>query len=206
MVALRNIRGLEVDAGIRMLLGREQLYLSVLRRFVLTEHAFAEQLASALAVRDHAEAVRLAHTLKGISAQIGANRLHKSARALEKALLDSASPSTLIALIADTTSQLAHLLTQIEEALPPEKHEVHPHTVDEGKTQALCVQLAKLLAQDDFTAQKLLQDNEAYLLDKFGDGLSGIRDAVAEFNYPLALERLRALADDCGLQPSDEPH
>ncbi len=109
---LAQVPGLDVAQGLRLVSGREALYRSLLARFVATQTDFSAGLEQAIAAADWPTAERMAHTLKGVSAQIGAGPLNALAVSLETALrqhapLEELQPqqdrlgAALSALIAD---------------------------------------------------------------------------------------------------------
>jgi len=68
---LPTIAGMDTRLGLRQALGRSDLYLSLLRKFVQTESDFGPRMTAALQHSDRSLATRTAHTLKGLCAQIG---------------------------------------------------------------------------------------------------------------------------------------
>jgi two-component system sensor histidine kinase/response regulator len=80
------IAGLDMVAGLRRVLGKEQTYLSLLRRFAASQKNAVAETLQALMSDDHAVAERLAHTLKGTSANIGAVLVQELAAGLEAAI------------------------------------------------------------------------------------------------------------------------
>jgi signal transduction histidine kinase/HPt (histidine-containing phosphotransfer) domain-containing protein/ActR/RegA family two-component response regulator len=88
-----SVEGLDVDRAVMLLGGSVSLYRQVLRRFSESHAGFASQLARCRAQGLRAEALRLAHTLKGLAATIGAAALHDRCTAYEAALARVAPPS-----------------------------------------------------------------------------------------------------------------
>ncbi len=105
--------GLDAAAGLKNALGRPRLYLSLLRKFVDGQSDYVNRIRSCLAQEDWATAQRLAHTLKGTAAQIGATALRAQAEALEYELKDTAPAEKLEPLLAGTGTQLAQLTDAI---------------------------------------------------------------------------------------------
>jgi CheY-like chemotaxis protein len=67
-------------------MGGKKLYLSMLARFAPSQEQAVQSIQDALAVNDRATAERLAHTLKGVAASVGAAALAESAERLEQAI------------------------------------------------------------------------------------------------------------------------
>lgn len=81
-----DIPGIDTSLGLSYAMGKPNFYRKLLVRF-RDEHAavFADQFAQAWKAGDHSSAVRLAHTLKGLSRGIGAGELGQVLEDLEKA-------------------------------------------------------------------------------------------------------------------------
>jgi HPt (histidine-containing phosphotransfer) domain-containing protein len=67
-------------------MGGKDLYLSMLSQFITGQRLSVQSIQDALAVNDRATAERLAHSLKGIAATVGAASLAESASQLEQAV------------------------------------------------------------------------------------------------------------------------
>ncbi|HEY0666322.1 MAG TPA: response regulator [Gallionella sp.] len=67
-------------------MGGKDLYLSMLAQFIPSQGQSVQAIGEALAADDHAAAERLAHTLKGVAASVGAGQLAESAGRLERAI------------------------------------------------------------------------------------------------------------------------
>ena len=83
LASLNAIEGLDVKLGLRFALGREAFYRRLLDKFVAGQKDFHARISQALAAADWVSAARIAHTLKGTAAQIGAAHLSGLAAQLE---------------------------------------------------------------------------------------------------------------------------
>ena len=81
-----GIDGLDMANGLRRVLGKKPLYLSMLRKFVAGQKSATAEILKALEGNDWDTAERLAHTLKGVSGNIGATGLQQLAEKLEAAI------------------------------------------------------------------------------------------------------------------------
>jgi PAS domain S-box-containing protein len=88
---------LDVDNAMARI-GGEDIYLSVLPLFIPNQGQKVKLIEEALSVNDRATAERLAHSLKGVAASVGAFSLAESARQLEEAIM------------AEKTSEYPHLI------------------------------------------------------------------------------------------------
>ena len=191
ILALGEIYGLDIPLGLRLARGREKLYLSLLRRFVNRQVNFDTYLDAALSAGDWATAERLAHTLKGVSGQIGAQTIRALAELLEGAIHRQESPEVYRSLRVQIAELLAELILAIRPHLPAEGP-VEPATeVDGERLRQVCVELAKRLAADDFTALQLLEANKAMLRAGLATYYPQFASAIEDFEYAYALEELR---------------
>ena len=114
-----GIHGLDVHTGLSRMMGKKPLYLAMLGKYVSGQKACPQTLRQAIDVPDWAKAQRTAHTLKGVSGNIGATLVAEHADALERAIRDRL-PTTDIAAALDATEQsLTALMGELEAWLPP---------------------------------------------------------------------------------------
>jgi two-component system sensor histidine kinase/response regulator len=178
-----SIDGLDIQAGLRRVLGKRPRYLAMLRGFIANQGDAANQIKQALANQDFSTAERLAHTLKGLAGNIGATVLQSDSEKLETAIrLSQPSESALITV----THSLARQVAAINAALP---EEVLPQVtaVDKERADAICRELAQLLADDDARAEKLLNESSGLLAVTLGEHFKPLADAVRQFDYERAL-------------------
>ena len=107
------IEGLDVEQALRQLQGKEKLYRAVLQSFCKTQANAMRQLAEALEAGDLTQAIRCAHTLKGVAGTVGAWRLKPLAENIERALNQGESVSLLRADIDAATHELARLVEAV---------------------------------------------------------------------------------------------
>jgi two-component system sensor histidine kinase/response regulator len=84
--ALAQVPGLDVQTGLRRMMGKKPLYLAMLKRYVQSQRECPQQLWRAVEQADWATAERIVHTAKGLAGNIGADELARSAQSLEEAL------------------------------------------------------------------------------------------------------------------------
>ncbi|WP_169208540.1 response regulator [Aromatoleum petrolei] len=118
LASLRLISGLDPDLGVRRLMGKEEFYQSLLRKFVSGYGDFNVRLNAAFDGGDFAVAERLAHSLKGLAGQIGAGLLQEVAAELERRIHEGA-PTAEIDEARDRTARvLVDLIEALAQALP----------------------------------------------------------------------------------------
>ena len=81
-----GINGLDVPKGLGHMMGKKTLYVTMLRKYVAGQRAGIQSIREALDAHDTTTAQRIAHTLKGVSATIGATDIEAYAAGIETAL------------------------------------------------------------------------------------------------------------------------
>ena len=194
---LADVAGLDTQAGLALSLGRPDVYFTLLRMYADGQRDFAARFAAAVSGADWVEAERHAHTLKGVSAQIGATGVRALAERLELAVRRREPTDSLHAGLSELAPRLSALLEQLSARLPA--HAIPPVPVDEEKLREVVGKLARGLKIDDFGSTRLLEENEALLQAGLGERLPAISQAIRAFDFEGALARLRRAAASRGL-------
>ncbi|MCB8746771.1 PAS domain S-box protein [Rhodoferax sp. U2-2l] len=189
-----NIAGLDTALGLRRVLGKKALYLSMLRRFVAGQKPLMVALQDALDQDDLATVERLAHTTKGTAGSIGAREVQTLAADVEMAAGQGGPRAALQSRIQALAAPLAELIRALEQALPAEATRVKV-AVDPARLKEVCARLEALLAYDDSAAVEVVSDNADLLDAAFGPHYRQIDNAVKAFDFEAALQALQAGRD-----------
>jgi|GEM_PF-577209 len=114
-----SIAGLNLTVGLSRAMNMKGFYISMLRRFMEGRADTPARIREALAAGDQKAAELLSHSLRGVSAQIGATQLPQDAEALEQALRDSAPRDGIDELLLRMEATLGELMEALRSALPP---------------------------------------------------------------------------------------
>ena len=188
---LAAIDGLDARLGLEQLLGREALYRDILSRFVTSQRGQADAIAQAIAAGQRDEAQRLAHTLKGLAAQIGARTLNEQAARLEEALRQGLPD--LAPLLAAIGHELPGLIDAISAHLPPADPPPAEAGFDPAQWQALRSRLLELLREDDTACVALFEQQQALAQAALGPEFRAFANAITGFDFAAALARLESL-------------
>jgi len=191
-----GIEGLDIANGLRRVLGKKRLYLSMLRKFCAGQKSATIEIVKALERKDWDAAERLAHTLKGVSGNIGATTLQLLAEKLVATIKERRPRSVVDTCLEELGEPLASLIAHLERKLPNELRRT-ADAANQVKLKAICDRLAALLAADDSGASGLLEENAGVLN---GDLLSAafpnhyrkIDDSIQAMDFETALAALRA--------------
>ena len=191
--ALQRVPGLDVARGVYHAVGNSRLYLVLLEKFLQAQSGAVTEMTQALAAGALGDAERIAHTLKGVAANLGAQRLAEAAAVVER----TPNIATLQAL-APQLDALCAALRAVPglQAPAPVVTNVTPLGVAERPlAHAALQQLRDLLANDD-GAVLALWENQAVLFSRClppADG-AALHTLIGDFAFPAALRQLNASA------------
>ncbi len=182
--ALR-VDGVDVARGLRQCAGNSDLYTLLLQKFLVGIAGTPGELRDALALGDLALAERVAHTLKGVAANVGAARCSELCAGLESALRENAAPAALETLRLPLEQHLAELAANLRRALPPTQETTV--AVDPEQLRAVCRSLGGLLIASDGGAEALVREHATLLRRGLADGFLPLQRHVQDFDYASAL-------------------
>ena len=189
-------------AAIARMGGNVQRYTKFLARFANSQGGSVQRIREALALGEHENARRHAHTLKGLAANIGAHALADIAGRIESAILALQSTG-LRELIDEAGGQLDALITRIEALAAPVSiaPTVQTSPAHHRTTHLLQSALARelqsfhtLLDSDDSKAARLVEPI-ATLLEShpMASQFTVVAQHVQDYEYDLAKTELEAL-------------
>ncbi len=182
-------------------LGGEELYLTVIEKFIANQGQVVQSIVNALAANDRQTAERLAHTLRGLAATIGAATLAETARHLDAAIRKGDTKDYPY-LIEATVTELDKVIVAVNAYL--QAHAAGIETIPPGRMRQPLdqAQLDALLAQ--LTAQLRAFDSEAgdtmRLISRQAEGVpiapryARLNRYINDYDYENALAELQRLA------------
>ena len=203
---LPAIAGLDVATGLRLVRGKQDFYLSMLRKFAAghadTVAAIRADLRSGL----RAEAQRRAHNLKSLSASIAMGPVSRLAAEVEAQLRSGMDAAALQAALQSLDETLQSFLQQLAQQLAPLAGPAGGAALPApGLVRSVCNTLAALLADDNLQAVEWLAEHAVLLEQALGTHYAPLADAVRRFNCEQALLRLRNAAQSIGIAMSNDP-
>ncbi len=191
--ALSRIPGLDIDKGTTAFNGNLSKFVNFLNIF---NHHHAQDIAllrNNLNNEKRNDALRLAHTLKGLGGSLGLDNLQLRAQQLETALKNQAGASELAKLIDALETVLQPLLDGIRE-LSAQQHANDSETdVNAEKLRNVLQKLERFLLQDDTRANSLWLESAGLLKAVAGPGTSALGRAIESYEYDKALPILRQI-------------
>jgi signal transduction histidine kinase/DNA-binding response OmpR family regulator/HPt (histidine-containing phosphotransfer) domain-containing protein len=191
-----SITNLDVNDGLSRVGGNRKLYLKILRQFVEEQGPAPGQISNALAQGDFSLAERLAHTLKGVGGNIGANEVHATAGELEKLIRRRAGSTELESANQLLNGSLEPLVAQLRVALNATMPETEPQfsansTADPAQAREAAAHLNQLLTECDPGAGDFVAANRATLLPLFpGETWAQFEKMVQHYSFADAQKKL----------------
>ncbi len=195
LTRLAAMPGMDVVRGMAALRGKADKYVSLLGQFVAAHANDMSLLAASMAADDRATAQRLAHTLKGAGATLGADHLASIAGQLEALLRTQGSGDihgedigAEMDAIRLEFAALAATLSVASVVLPISN--VSPRTPE--TIGAVLDELDALLGQNDTAAYALFEKYAKSLLATLGPPGDELAHRIKHFEFEAARGALRA--------------
>jgi HPt (histidine-containing phosphotransfer) domain-containing protein len=191
-MAWSGIEGLDANAGLRRVAGKEATYRNLLAKFVSGQRETVRGIDTAMASDDVALAERMAHSLKGVAANLGAHQVQGLAADLESAIRQGVPRGQLLARLTELAGVLARLLDTIAARLEDTKPEQvsGPSALDQLALGSVRRQMAELLRSGDPAVQELAQTHAAALRQAMGPAWTGFEKSLTQFDFEQALQVL----------------
>ncbi len=186
------LSGIDVQTGVMRVGGSIQRYKELLVKFSDNQRDAGDRILKAMEAGDREEAIRGAHTLKGVSGNIGAMALHEKAQALEAALKrdDPARWPDALAAMTMSLEQTCQTLQTVSEEKPRPPAEATVE-VDKDALGDRLIELRQYLMESDTEAKSVLDEIlEMVRGTEQEAGFSNIHRAVSGYAYEKALEAL----------------
>ena len=191
--SLPDLPGIDTRIGMVTTMQNHKLYRQLLKMFHEGQHNFAETFAAAQKDADSSAAMRVAHTLKGTAASIGAQGIRVAADELEQACENNMPPETIDRLLAKTLLELTPVIAGLTSIVADKIVETSSQNaaLDNAKIETLFAQLKALLEDNDTEASDVLEELIAICQgSSFAGMLQRVAMAVEHFDFELALTHL----------------
>ena len=191
LVLPAHIEGLDLQAGLRRVLEREDRYLDLLNNFVLEQQDAPERFELAMRNGNLAEAELIVHTLKGLAGTIGAASLHDAAFMLEESIHLDGSAGEL----AEVKQLLAAMVAALQPHLDAYRSQRTsvvsagmPQAPDAADVRRCMDELIVLLRADDASAQRFFTEHLDVFRAALGQRFREVKMAIDSIALDEALE------------------
>ncbi|MBU1364684.1 MAG: PAS domain-containing protein [Gammaproteobacteria bacterium] len=185
---LARVVGLDSNFGLQAVRGRIDSYLRLLGKFTENHGDDFFRIRSNLAAGNRDEARRLAHSLKGVSATLGAIHINKTSMDLEIAIKEGREMAIVEPLIAATEQAYASLRKQLAAFAQPVP--AGDDAGDAAATRTLVERLRHDLQQGEMSVQDTVRQQAKTLMTVLGKDFPRFEESVASFDFEGALARL----------------
>ena len=194
---LPPLPGIDTEDGINRLGGNVKSYVNLLKKFADNQAGATDRIIDAIEDGDREQAVRLAHTLKGVSGNIGAGKLQALALNLET-LLETDSGEDAKPFLTDAGAELTRLIKMIEDidSAPKGDHPTGTPSLPPDLDARLKELLSKLEDYDSAAEEVLQEILDAVSGTAVHDDLQGIRKLVSQYDLEAAAESLKPIIEE----------
>jgi len=193
LAELPEFKNIDVKTGLMRTSGNKKLYMNLLKMFYEKNRDVTDQIKTAIGNNDQELSVRLAHTVKGVAGNLGATALNGVAARVETKLKKDAVGIN-DAELREFEEKLNMALSEIEEWLGSLKNEEKKDTggvLDKEKFGACLLEFKKLLEEDDFDANKKLEELAGMPgTAQFACVLENIQKSLADYDFDKSLRLL----------------
>ncbi|MFD2167683.1 response regulator [Thalassotalea euphylliae] len=189
-----DIEGLDTKNALLRMGGNTELFIKLLDKFTKTQANAVDEIKHAIDKNQCKDAERIAHTLKGVAANIGATKLAAAAKEVEHAL--SLENTDIAALLKQTSTELAQTITNINAASVENtaaETSCHQASAEEIATQLQ--QLFEEIEDFDANAQETWRTLSSGLGSSVDDSLKAkIKDALDNYDFDQAEQLLQNIS------------
>jgi CheY-like chemotaxis protein/HPt (histidine-containing phosphotransfer) domain-containing protein len=195
-----EIAGIDTQSALKRTGGNRQRYMSLLRRFADSQVGAVGEIRAALKAQDSVTARRIAHSVKGAAANLGANALATAAGSAEVAIK---TQSDVEPALGEVERTLFAAVAAIQKT-PPSAEKVESTLSGNGDPSVVLQPLArlkKLLEADDSEAAEFIveaQDSLYAVLSR--TEIETLTRMVGDFDYESALGAVSGIADRLSLK------
>ncbi|HEY3368748.1 MAG TPA: cache domain-containing protein [Symbiobacteriaceae bacterium] len=196
-----EIPGIDLEFGLKRVLGNRKLFKKILREFGTTFDQSAAELEAFLAGNDTAGAAGLVHAIKGTAGNVGATVLKELAVALEAALQDG--DKTEIAVSFERfKAELASVVAISE--MPGMAESPKPTSAPNADMSAMAMAplfltLKQQLEENSFEAGETFETLRQVAGSRFSAELKQLDRYINGFDFEKALTELSAVASRLGI-------
>ena len=189
------IDGIDIEAALRVVAGKQSLLNKMLTTFVADQSQATDAIKGALQNKDNELAKRLAHTLKGTSASIGAIQLQEIAAKIESYFTKPYDDEVFKNDLHLCEIELANVVKNVSLALSDINKDTDNNVAKSLNLESVKVTVDKLseyLENNDTEANHLLDSFQQDLISLFGEEIfSLIKDSIENFDYDTAATTIK---------------
>lgn len=194
-----GLPGIVISSGLSRVGGNKQLYAKLLCKFRNGQEKAAQKIRAAFQSGEKEKAVQLAHTVKGVSGNLGAEELYRVSAELEKAIMEGSQ--NIESPLVEFSAQLELVMEGIkvlEESLADRQRIEEPGTqteVNKEVVKRLLQEMSRLLESDLAEAMDRLDSLRKDLVQSSAhEEFKRLEKQVEDFDTDAALGSVEVIA------------
>ena len=191
---LPALTGIDTQAGLATAQQNLPLYRRLLKKYYQSQRNFVSQFQATRQEDDADARTRLAHTLKGVSANIGAGGVQQAAARLEEASRQDHAETRITGLLAVVDAELEPVMSALEALFRQQAASATSTLPDNSELMPIMDSLVERLREDDASASDCIEKLEALLQGtEYYAILDMASQAVENYEFDEALQKIKEL-------------
>jgi two-component system sensor histidine kinase/response regulator len=193
--------GLDVTSGLRRVSNNKKLYTKILHKFIESNRDFESEIKKSIQEGDEEKAARIAHTLKGVAGNIGANELYELAKEYELSVKENGIDSENVKVkFYDLNENLKKIIRELEECIG--QNQVKKENQNINKETASCEEINLVLGELETYAkignikgcrEKIKEIDDFVLPSEIEDSYQKIRKNIMGYKFKQAIPDLEEI-------------
>ena len=192
---LPDLPGVDVEDGVSRFGGNVQSYIRLLHKFAENQADVIDEIMASVESGDQEAAERSAHTLKGVSGNIGATQLRELAASVEE-VIKSGTDDQLDSLTETARVELNRVVSMIQSMDPENEPESTPGGLPEDLLPRLELLLDKLADYDSAAEEDILNILDLVRGTGVHEMLKDIKNKITQYDLEGAAEDLKPIMDE----------
>lgn len=189
--ALRQVEGLNVETGLRMLGGDISVYLRLIRQFSQKCETAAIDILKQTTAENYQNIMQTVHSIKGVAGNLGAIKIQELAAELEQAVRIRSGKEQFKEQINSFVTEIRGFAEALsKDWISPDSQK--KNDIDRAEAKTIMNQLAVLLENNDTDAYDLFEEHKDLLILAMGGSGFDLERQIHEFDYRDALNTLRS--------------
>jgi len=216
-----KLPGINLDNGLKHLAGNQKLLSTLLIKFKKNHSTAFSEIDSLLEQKKASDAILLAHTIKGIAANLGASDLSSIALKLETVLQENNTEENFIENIAEIKEILYQFKKELEKVITSAKilekanteqqankiatnfssSDTNEQNIDTIVIKQILVQMNQHLSENNLEVEKYLLDLKELLAEnEYQQQLYELETYILNLDFEQAKANIAVIADNLNIK------
>ncbi len=192
-ITFPKIDGLDIELGLKRVLNKKPMYLTMLKSYVANQVHLANEFEDALKSGQKEVAERLAHSAKSVNGNIGATHLQKLASELELLIREDAASDMIEKMFTTFIQHQQNLIADLEKFLAQlDIVPIQSNALDLLKVSQVIENMITLLKDNDSEVLEIIEENVDLLRFALGaEEFARIEKSIKQYDFDNALDYLK---------------